>query len=179
MFFSLDMDAQTQTEARHWGGRADLTVQVHEGEGTMIRYRGATPRLLTSRAWTPSKKKKHPRKKNMSVHLAEATPTRLDIIKTFRSQGCGTEQTAVVTSQEARPRISDPMTTPAPRKGKSRKRLRPAPNAYVRGLLKRKREMLREKMRELFGSDSEEERNEVMEIQISTPERQEMDAINA
>ena len=34
-------------------------------------------------------------------------------------------------------------------------------------------------MRELFGSDSEDERDEVMEIQISTPERQEMDAINA
>ena len=77
-----------------------------------MRYRGTTPKLLTSRTWTPSKKKKHPRtqKSTSSKHLKVGVWN----------------------------------------------------GAWLR---------------DLFGSDSEDERDEVMEIQISTPERQELDAI--
>ena len=83
------MDAQTQTEARHWENRADLAIQTSGLESVVLRYVSIAPKMITPGSWTPSKKRRHPRRKNTVVHAVEVGSGHLDSHKATQEQGCG------------------------------------------------------------------------------------------
>ena len=64
------MDASTQTESFHLLNRADVTIQAGGKESFFQRKRLRGPRTIQGTPQQLSAKKKHPKKKGMSISLA-------------------------------------------------------------------------------------------------------------